>query len=396
MSAFKKLSLVGVVGLTGAAFPIACATEGGSEPIEPTPEGDSGYVVGPSPEAGADVTTEGRDAAAIVEAGACSTSRLCTTSVPFDTRTNITSIRGSGPSDIWAVGTNRSAFHYDGRVWEQSNVPEVETSPFTLRSVFVDRPDDVWISDGPTVRHATGWKGAGNTEWSTVDLAEGFTPYGIDGRDGVVFVACAGAGAGSLAKLDQASGGAGPVEFLGDTSIGPGFETVTFTRADEAWGHIFAGGYVNTGWMLGGIVRISRAAPGSGAPAWRLERYDSRMERPLYGVWGNDEAIWLVGEAGALRRITRDAVSTTKTFEIVEGPVATTLRAVYGFSSNDIWAVGDESTVLHWDGHAWTKLTTPLDTMPDKPRLMAVWGSSKNDIWIGGNGVMLHFEGSAP
>ncbi len=50
----------------------------------------------------------------------------------------------------------------------------------------------------------------------------------------------------------------------------------------------------------------------------------------------------------------------TKRFDIVESPVAFDLRGIFGFGANDIWVVGEMSTVLHWDGTGWTKLATPF------------------------------------
>ena len=130
-------------------------------------------------------------------------------------------------------------------------------------------------------------------------------------------------------------------------------------------------------------------------PSWQVEEYDSRTERNLYGVWGNEQVVWLVGEGGALRRMTPARLSS-RVFENVPSPVIADLRGILGFGPNDVWAVGDDATVVHCDGTVWSKLASPLDGVNVKPRLFSVWGSSPNDVWIGGNGVMLHFEGDAP
>lgn len=53
------------------------------------------------------------------------------------------------------------------------------------------------------------------------------------------------------------------------------------------------------------------------------------------------------------------------------------LTAVWGSAKNDVWAVGSNGTVLHWDGVAWvTTPTTRVNTFN------AVWGSGPNDVWI--------------
>ncbi len=44
-----------------------------------------------------------------------------------------------------------------------------------------------------------------------------------------------------------------------------------------------------------------------------------------------------------------------------ENPIPTPngLEDVIAFASDDVWAVGHDGTVLHWDGSAWTVLSTP-------------------------------------
>src|SRR5262249_42481479 len=115
----------------------------------------------------------------------------------------------------------------------------------------------------------------------------------------------------------------------------------------------------------------------------------------FFGVWGDESAVWFVGEGGMTARVTRAEMSS-KTLEWVESPVRTPLRSVFGFGSDDVWAVGDESTVLHWDGTTWSKLSTPFDDAAEKPRLHAVWGSSPQDVWIVGENTLLHFQESQP
>jgi len=72
------------------------------------------------------------------------------------------------------------------------------------------------------------------------------------------------------------------------------------------------------------------------------------------------------------------------------------LNWVFGFSANDITAVGREGTIIHWDGAAWTVQTTP--TVED---MWGVWGAAPDDLWaVGGRGreegqaTLLHFDGT--
>jgi hypothetical protein len=72
---------------------------------------------------------------------------------------------------------------------------------------------------------------------------------------------------------------------------------------------------------------------------------------------------------------------------------------MYGFESNDIFAVGNKggvgpgdfaSFIIHFDGYRWTEQNVPIG----EP-LNSVWGSGSHDVWSGGNGGSLfHYDGS--
>lgn len=85
----------------------------------------------------------------------------------------------------------------------------------------------------------------------------------------------------------------------------------------------------------------------------------------------------------------------------IQGPID--LHDIYGFSSDDIWAVGekivynqnppptlmDSSLIIHYDGNQWQEVKTKKGRL-----LQSVWGSSANDIWFAGlNGTVFHYNG---
>lgn len=73
-----------------------------------------------------------------------------------------------------------------------------------------------------------------------------------------------------------------------------------------------------------------------------------------------------------------------------------TLRALWGSASDNVYAVGDRGTLLHYDGIKWDKI--PIDAQYD---LNAIWGSDKNNIYAVGiikeryEGIILHFDGQS-
>lgn len=74
------------------------------------------------------------------------------------------------------------------------------------------------------------------------------------------------------------------------------------------------------------------------------------------------------------------------------------IQAMAGTGSDDVWAVGYTTKLFgkggqahHWDGKAWTTVKLPVD----KP-LWAVSAVSRTEVWAGGdNGTLLRWDGQA-
>ena len=75
---------------------------------------------------------------------------------------------------------------------------------------------------------------------------------------------------------------------------------------------------------------------------------------------------------------------------------APTLWWVHGFSRDDVWAVGENGTAIHYDGSAWTTERSGADYT-----LWGIWGAASDDLWaVGGSvthtvpSVLLHYDGT--
>jgi hypothetical protein len=75
-------------------------------------------------------------------------------------------------------------------------------------------------------------------------------------------------------------------------------------------------------------------------------------------------------------------------------PINPILYSIQVFSENDIWALG--SWPFHWDGESWTMFhLADLGVIPAGIR-GELWGVSSNDIYfVGANGRIVHYDGSA-
>ncbi len=67
------------------------------------------------------------------------------------------------------------------------------------------------------------------------------------------------------------------------------------------------------------------------------------------------------------------------------------LYDVWGTSSSEVYAVGNNKTILFFDGSSWSRMDTGL---PGNTALVAVWGISATDIYAAGGDIILHYDGT--
>lgn len=73
-------------------------------------------------------------------------------------------------------------------------------------------------------------------------------------------------------------------------------------------------------------------------------------------------------------------------------PQGENLRSVWAASEHDAWAVGDNGTLLHYDGVSFH--AAPMQS--EHKLLRAVHGTSASDVWaVGDGGVVLHYDGDS-
>jgi len=102
-------------------------------------------------------------------------------------------------------------------------------------------------------------------------------------------------------------------------------------------------------------------------------------------VWSpGGSSVWIVGDAS----IVRCTLPATCALNAPTGGGA--LYGVWGTSAANIYAVGADGRILHFDGSSWTSMSSPT-----RARLSRVTGSGANDIWAAGDTVLLHFDGTA-
>jgi photosystem II stability/assembly factor-like uncharacterized protein len=106
------------------------------------------------------------------------------------------------------------------------------------------------------------------------------------------------------------------------------------------------------------------------------------------GSWSGDSvSFWVTADENVARR-SEGATSE----ELIATPAQHPLRAIWGRSPTDVFAVGDHGTIVHFDGTAWT-LMNDGDVADD---LRAVEGDTSGRLFVvGTNGTVLQLHGSS-
>lgn len=120
----------------------------------------------------------------------------------------------------------------------------------------------------------------------------------------------------------------------------------------------------------------------------RYTTQSSGTTNTLHGVWeesgASPENAWAVGDNGTIVHWD-GTMGTAATVASVD------LYDVIGFSANDVIAVGNAGTVLQYKNGAWTD----FHSMSDGKLLTGVWGTSDSDLWVVGPGAIRHWDGNA-
>ena len=125
------------------------------------------------------------------------------------------------------------------------------------------------------------------------------------------------------------------------------------------------------GW--GGAYRYNGAS-------WQFETLPKSYR--LNGVYVGEGVTYAVGDDGVIAR----RVSNIWEEDPITGLYTQNFNGVFGISDNDVWVVGQEGAVLHWDGTTWGQVTTNTAVT-----LWGVWAdvTSKKVFIVGNSGVAM-------
>jgi hypothetical protein len=258
----------------------------------------------------------------------------------------MTSVSGTGPSDVWALGP-RDVVHFDGKAWTPARLPNLTVDPRAeqvFESVYAAAPNDVWVSGTPdAVLHFDG------ARWSLERLP---------------------------AELGRSNPYTGSSRVVGS---GPG--DVWLQRGDRL-AHRGADGR----WVL--VATLEGAVTASGGPGVVLGlgregafRHDGAQQVPLGGPRGG--VLWRDAAGGVW-------VDSNGAFSHLEGtswarkpaPVSSQLMGLCGSSPRDVFALPSSGPTVHFDGGTWQLLAAPAEP------LRACWAADAQHVYaVGSRGV---------
>ena len=144
---------------------------------------------------------------------------------------------------------------------------------------------------------------------------------------------------------------------------------------------------------------------------WTRELSTILSSRTVLSAWGaSPDNAYFVGRIADVEHILTDTVADTPYSAYWDEPIlenynGVTFSAVgltevkwglydiWGSASDDIFAVGFNGTVLHYNGTAWSVMFTG-GTSP--VWLNSVWGSSDSSVFASGSdGALLHYDGTS-
>ena len=336
----------------------------------------------------------------------------------------------SAPNDLFAVGGAGAILRYDGARWQRMMGGPIEM----LASIDGAGPEEmvivgqgglslrgpkggwtrhetgvtadlesVWVH-GPSLALAVGlegtalrWDGGG---WQTMETPSVAGLHGVDGSapndalavgeagtvivfDGAAWRMSAATGTTGSALFGVWRGGPGNSWIVGDAS------TILRETARDVWQSIDPGTSEGLRAVIGFANGTALAAGLGGRWVWiGADGTTATGFVPggatvfaLDGTGPND--VWAVGLDGSLSHWNGGAWSAQ--LPIVEVPI----RGVYAVAADDVWAVAEGGLIFRFDGEEWTVVrSTTTATLRD------VWSAGPSRaVAVGARATILHFDG---
>lgn len=330
-------------------------------------------------------------------------------------------INGAAANDFWIVGELGLAMHYDGTRYTQ-----VATGTHsTLRAIWVRSTREVWmVGDNGVILFWNGSNFTAQTSGTTRTLralwGDAKTVYAV-GENGTLLrydgSAWNSLPTGISTHLTAIWGsGESDVWAGGDWSMFCHYDGTAWSCARDPSGvttiinsmfgssrsDIWALGstywhYDGAAWKnLGSGGVDAEAAFAVGTKWWlvnshaQLRHYDGKawkdpidLDTGYFGLWGSSETnMYMIGRDGALSHYDGSKVTKLSTDPLGR------IDVLWGTSDRDLWMFSDNDRAHHFDGTKWTLTMLPAFAF-------SAAGTSSSNIWVGSsNGRVMRYDGT--
>ena len=303
------------------------------------------------------------------------------------------SVWGASPESIYAVGSNGWILHYDGTSWQKHSSGEL----YPVAGVHGSSAKDVMlVGNGGLVLHSKGEGWVEEESGLSKDLRK------VWATSSQKYVAIG--PQGGLAWFDGS-------KWHPSSMGGPGDLNGLIGFSDDEF------------YIVGQTAKVLHYNGSDFLPVTNLP-----TTMNLYGIWGEDSSdVIVVGDktvlSGPVNSLTQESVPIVANWRAAWGTgkhryvtgelgkmlhftgsqwekmvtgTDKTLLAMWGFATDDIYAVGEAATLVHYDGEKWS----PMKAYGNEDTVfMDVWGSATDDVYvtaqIEGVGYLLHYDGAS-
>ncbi len=302
------------------------------------------------------------------------------------------SIWGADTDNVFAVGNSGTVLHYDGLSWQQ----QAGGDPWNLLGIHGANADDiVMVGQTGLLVHSkagTSWQEEESGTVKDVSRVWGVSPdsYVAVGAAGTLLVYEFGAwqdgGVITDASLNNVIGFA-PNDYyvVGEGGIILHYDGLWWQQIETGDPRPYFGIWGDDAQSMLTIVGHQVVLKGS---ANALEEEYVPVTNTWTGVWGKGVHRFVVGFGGKV--MYHNGIK----WKEQDTGTGAGLMDVWGFSEEDVWAVGEAGTLLHFDGEQWTQSDVVAS---EETTYFDVWGPAPNDVYViaaeAGMAYVLHWDG---
>jgi hypothetical protein len=438
MRGTRAFSIAGALALS-ARFAIGCATSTDTTDVEPPRGGSDDASVIPAPSDGgsaSDADASDGDAPDDAATPTCSVDGWCYTTLPapdsYDASAITSAVDGltyglrgvwiAPDRRVWAVSSYGHVLLWDGASWSVKAV-----LPNALRSIWGPSATELWVSgERGLIMHGT-------VTGSEVTFGERAT-HTTNTTQTMSRIVGVGADVWAIADGVATSTNVNRVWRLNPGSNPPSFSPTTVTNTFPGTSptvRISALWTVDSDFWIAGYERACIGASpcttthnlfakrwdatSDAGPSWEALTFNRGESNLILGATTTNDGVHLFGAQGfqsddsVLVRVATDATKLDPSAGdggiVDEGAYSWTKEPidyrfgqgvdVWAANRSDVWVIGKEGLVRHFDGTSWklvrTSLTTVTPLLKDLYDIDGVIApSGEQDLWIVGDDVALH------